>query len=828
MLKSFKTLQENDGKQYCMLVDCTDKTLDIEYSLTSLKSIFSSLPAKTPFIFFINEKDSILSTLIDAVYTQIHADVPDKRIYKCLLADDIELTEGLIKDSLKFFSSEYVCFLKLGICVSTTFISKLVFCLKNFNQYYKLGNPGLVVPVFNAKVGNQYLLLPNDLEDTNLQSINNKLVDLFADNSKPKWILSGICSDICYVIPIKVIENVGLPNYSLKKQYDSTTMMSEYSSRLLNMNYTSVIAGDTYVFFPNPEKYVPSNSKFLKDENVKERKTLAVLYKIHLRTEYQRDIFIKSVKQMSSIADKIYVIDCSSSVKLSAYMRENIPDVWNKITKYKKIYSPTDDKRDFNELLLWAEEDCMDWVLSLEGNETLPDTIDRSTFDKLMSPPHIGIMGYALSEFYMWNDTGWRYDGVWLNSSSVRLFKVIPGRRIEGAGLLATQCGYGPVLPKENIRFSNIVLLIWNFSSPQERQEAYKYVTSVEPTQNWNYFLDEKTLAVCPLSLGQITTYSPVGTGGDNFIDWLEHVWSWSDRIVLGNDRKQLSQEYIDIATEQYGVTIVPCSMEKDFAAGRNEILEKIETSHVFQLDIDERISDPRVLIRLTSTPSNAFMFAIDNLQKQRDPKNVIPPVVTSTVRLFNRLDGKVKYWGYIHETIDDAVRKFNMNLMQSPVKLLHYGYVWMTDDYAYTKMQRYMEMNIRQMTDFPDDPRSYYNLAMHLIEDGILDTALRLLNICIVSSKASFILPIIELTKLHLLKTLNLCGHLSASKPNLAGGKEAVAFAEHIANVVKTVVTSPIKVAPGHAINFFQKDKVRAEKLNELVYEVEKKLNII
>jgi len=819
MLKSFKNLKERNDSTCTVVIDCRENVL-IEHSISSLKSIFSSLPNTTPYVFLVNDFDKVFDGLVQGIYQQeTKADISNSNI--TVIVEPLGESKQLLT-LLESRDTSYYCFLRLGVIVSPTFLGKMTFCYKNFKDFYESGTPGLVLPVFNGKVGNQHLTLPPELEGSNILEINNRLIDMFASNEKQKWIVSGLGCDVCYVISKEVVKECGFPDFSLKTKHDGTTMITQHMLKLLQKNFVSIISGDTYVFFPEPEKHLRSTSQFIFNEE-KSTKKLAVMYKIHIRTEFQLAKLAASLVRMSSIADKIYIKDCSSSQKVAQYMKMVCPNEWAKVDHYEKFFSPIDDKRDYNAMLEMAENDGCDWVLALEGIETFPAYIDRTNFDKLMNPPHNGIFGYAMSEFYMWDAENWRFDGIWLNSSSVRLSKIIPGRRILGQYTLASQVGYVPVLPKELLRFSNVPLLIWTFSTPEEREEAYKFVKTTDPTNDYRYFQDERNLQLYPLKLKQVSTYSPSATGGDKLNEWLEHIWSWSDAILLGNDRDQIPDESVEIAKNKFGAKVITCSMEGNFAEGRNTIIEQAKTDFIFQLDIDERIIDARVLLRLVSSPHQAHMFSIDNLQKNNKPS-----VVTNTIRLFNHLDGKVKYWGLLHETIDDSVRKFKMSLMHSPVKLLHYGYFWATDDGAYKKMQRYIGLNLKQMEAFPNDPRSYYNLAMHLIEDQIYDTAFRCLNLCVLLSKGTFVLPVVELTKLHLLKSLTLCAHLGMVKENTPGSKETKEFAYNIHKAVSQIISPPVSVAPNHANNYFLVNKSEAEKLNDLLYKIEKELKVI
>ena len=194
----------------------------------------------------------------------------------------------------------------------------------------------------------------------------------------------------------------------------------------------------------------------------------------------------------------------------------------------------------------------------------------------------------------------------------------------------------------------------------------------------------------------------------------------------------------------------------------------------------------------------SAWIFPIANLQRHGKP-----PVLTETARLF-KTDEKFHYWAYLHETIDDALMESQCKVGSSPIGITHFGYQWMTDQSAFTKMQKYLGMNIQQIKDYPNDGRAYYNLSLHLLEDGFLDDGLRLLTLSSYLTRGR-LLPITELAKCHLQKAHHLFSQISVTTKQGRSSIPAKEYATEMAKALQQVLPIQQIVSPGHSRAFFE-----------------------
>jgi len=489
------------------------------------------------------------------------------------------------------------------------------------------------------------------------------------------------------------------------------------------------------------------------------------------------------------------------------------------VVKYEKVFQPQDDRRSYNTLLDWAEEAGCTWTLMMETLEIIDPQCTREYLEKLMHPINPMVFGYINNEFYHWDDEGtWRADGMWSKMGSIRMARILPGRRIGGFDFIASRNGYVPALPIENIRVAKFGLRCFELSGPEQRKMQHDASAHMDQRVDWKHLIDETGKALFPFSdTTAMSVYMPLHTGGDKLLAWLDHIWSWADEIVVGNDRSQLSKEDHQIL-KTWGARVVPCDMGMDYSRGRNQIVDQCMKDFIFQLDIDERVDDPCLLFRMMQTEQDAWMFPIKNLQRHDKPT-----VITETARLFkNRSD--FRYWGKLHETIDDSLMKTHCSVGSAPVHLTHFGYTWMTDSSAFTKMQLYAKMNCAQIKEFPEDGRAYYNLSLHLLEDGFLDDGLRMLTLSMFLTRGR-LLPMTELAKCHLQKALQLFSGIAKSPKQGYSSMPAKEYAVEMTNYLKKIAPTNQIIAKGHFRSFMETNPAERIWLSQHLQKMEQKI---
>lgn len=589
---------------------------------------------------------------------------------------------------------------------------------------------------------------------------------------------------------------------------------------ILNANYEgylTVSANDTIVYhYPEVIDEAISRQFFVKEPK------LAILYRIKIEDDYIKEKFAKSLERTVSISNNIYILDDNSKVKVSIFLKEKHPELWSKVTKYEKFSRSYDEKRDYNELMDWAEKDGCNWILCLEGDEVPEDKINSDYLNRFLNAPNPEIFGYRVSHYHFYDsDTMWRVDNPWGKMRDIRLARLFPGKRITKPGLVTGQTGYVPAMPAETIRETGLRIKNYGYVKSEyrsHRKEFYEKIGLKDGARglDFSYLINSNGMHRYEwVENNSVSVYTPTKTGGDALWQWLDRTAYFADEMLVGNDSESLSDEDLELIKSYDNAKIVPTIMADNFAEGRNSIIKEATCDWIFQLDIDETVEDLCGLKRLMDLPNiDAWMFSITNFQKDGGA------IVTDTLRLYKNKDG-VKYWGRLHETIDAHVKKSAWKISKSPIKMSHFGYTMQTDEQAYSKMQRYLEINLKQMRENPTHGMAYYNLALHFLEDNLIEDAIKMLEIC-TFLQPEFPLAGLELGKTYIIKasrwinnSLKSAGDNQSIKQGFTG----------IQKTLNEIMPRNHMVAPGHCISYFNIHAEDAKWLREHIPVMEKKI---
>lgn len=732
---------------------------------------------------------------------------------------------------MKIAKGQYIMLLNDDVIVSNKFLDGLTTCMNNFTKEYKLGPVGLVGPVSNFVGGRQQIALPNAIPNpvAVIDQIQQQIVLKGMNEFKGKkpWMPTGFLSGFCIMLKKQVLQDVGFLD---EEHFFNSFEDNDWITRAQLKGWASVIAGDVFVYHygsqvlkrPGFEKGLKLDYRhawYKKWEDPTPKK-LGALYRVKIKDEYILSKFVESLVKTATFADAIFILDDNSPIKLGPYMKEHYPDIWEKITHYEKFARSFDERRDRNQLLAWAEEAGMDWIFSIDSDEVLEDKVTRKLMQKLMHPVNPQVMGYYVHWYTFWGDEKqWRFDGVWGQMRGVRLCRLIPGNRIVLGSESSLHNGNVPNFPLENIRDAGIRVKHYGYVNEDYRIEKREWYERVDTDKrkeligydDYSHLVDESTMRLFKWKeQNRISIYSPINKGGNDFDEWIEQIWAFADEIVIGDDGLN-DEEKEKLA--RWGVKLIPISMGTDFAAARNKLLRECSGEWILQLDLDERLVSQGGVRRMADIDGyDVWSFPIMNYQKGGHS------VDTDTSRMF-RNDGKVEYWGYLHETIDDYVAKIKWKIARSPVKIQHYGYVSGDQRGLFMKMQRYLDINLKQMKDHPKDPRSYFNLAMHLLEDDLVDDCVRLMEICI-KLKPDHLLAAEELGKINLTKSY---AWFDFSLRMLENSEHPTKkYLVQVTNALQQMKPQHLIAARGHCVDYFNKHPKEREWLSTQMEKME------
>jgi glycosyltransferase involved in cell wall biosynthesis len=207
-----------------------------------------------------------------------------------------------------------------------------------------------------------------------------------------------------------------------------------------------------------------------------------------------------------------------------------------------------------------------------------------------------------------------------------------------------------------------------------------------------------------------------------SLFDFLRSYMPFLDEAVIVDTGS--TDDSVHIA-KLFGVKVIEGNQDKlyedcdgdrvlNFGKSRNLALENSTSTWVLHMDIDEHLDHLNTVRRMIDGPMDGYMFYVNNLM----PDNRYS--LSETVRIFRKSCG-FTYSGLVHETINQDNHKFKIG--RAPMKLNHFGYL-KPQDAIRKKMQNYFKLNKKQIEMSPKDPRPYYAIAIHYLEEGFVDEA--------------------------------------------------------------------------------------------------------
>lgn len=158
-----------------------------------------------------------------------------------------------------------------------------------------------------------------------------------------------------------------------------------------------------------------------------------------------------------------------------------------------------------------------------------------------------------------------------------------------------------------------------------------------------------------------------------------------------------------------------------NFSEARNYALSLMRTEWILQLDADEELTgfSPEDIQQALTNP------AIGGLQVEL--QNILAGGIESVhhyTRIFRR-HPQIRYEGAIHEQIAGSIRALGLEIVESPVTILHHGYA----DNSPEKIERNAELLRREIALHPEDKWLSYHLGLTEFAAGRTEEARILLE---------------------------------------------------------------------------------------------------
>ncbi len=443
-----------------------------------------------------------------------------------------------LNDAILSSRGEYVAVVRDYVLVPKNFLGRLSFCIDNFDRACGQGPVALAGPISNGGAGPQRIGMQPNLQPHDVNGIQKKLEEQL--QGQHPWQTTATLESFCFMFKREAYDKIGAFDFTVEPDY----VIVEWVCRALRLGWHAVIASDVYAY-RSDEGYPLIDWQRIFKQRVEvpaAYQKLGFLHRIKLHDNDERDVFIAALEHSLDTGDGVFVLDDNSIVKIGIYLKEERPDLWlhPKMLKYQKYSRPYDEKRDWNELLDWAENKGMDWVFAIDGDEVLEDKVTRVYLDKLMNPVNPQVMGYYVHPYYFWDSTKkWRMDGIWGDTFDLRFIRVNPGQRITGEGVLVTQAGYLPQYSKECLRTSSIRLKVFGSVKETQRERVkalHEKNVRNSTTGQFNYLTSNVNMSLYAWrESNSISVYAPANKGGVLMWEWLDSVAAFADEVVIGD-----------------------------------------------------------------------------------------------------------------------------------------------------------------------------------------------------------------------------------------------------------------------------------------------------
>jgi GT2 family glycosyltransferase len=645
-----------------------------------------------------------------------------------------------VNKGVKAATGEWIIVLNDDVVVPKGFLKKFETDCKEYKRISGTKNASIAVPMSNY-VG----MRSQQHQCPSRQHAEAVAKDVYTKNYRQIQTI-GIVSGLMMFINKEVFETIGY----FDERFFAGCEDVDFAVRAYEAGFISIICKDIFVWHYGSKTIdrmpeLKRGTAHIKDliekyaTRTTEKQTLGVIYRVKLRDDYDADVFARSLEKSATFADHIFILDDDSPVRFSQDFnklyfntKEEISvDLPCKIT-VKKHDRNFDERRDRNELLQMAKEAKMDWVFSIDADEVVEDKVDRKLIDRLIGTPDPMTQGYQVHYYTFWNDEEHYNAGdVWKAMCGTRLVR-LTGDPIIYMGAKSTfHVGNIPNVPGDMQRMSGIRIKHYGYVHPAQRQRKYEWYEKMDTDKNpalighadYKHLINENPLILRQwIEDSSISLCTIMKNEQASLFDFLRSYMPFLDEAVIVDTGS--TDDSVEIA-KLFGVNVIEGNSDElyedcdgikaiNFGKARNKALEASTSTWVLHMDIDEHLDHLNTVRRMLDSGMDGYMFYVNNLM----PDNRYS--LSETVRIFRKSCG-FTYSGLVHETISQNNHQHKIG--RAPMKLNHFGYL-KPQEVIRKKMQNYFKLNQKQIEMSPKDPRPYYAIAIHYLEEGFVDEA--------------------------------------------------------------------------------------------------------
>lgn len=646
---------------------------------------------------------------------------------------------------------DYLVALNDDTIVTPNWNVKLMRCLTNFKK--KTGNPeaAMAGPVSNNVGGPQ--MIPHEIAQKVVPANCQMLAEDIEETNKETWIASTFLSGFCVMIK-RSFYNDNSPEF-FDERLKNGAEDNLISLKALFQGKSLAICGDTFIFHhgsktlnrvdPDGGRGVRNLFDFYKiarEEVVPQQTKVASACRARLLNSEHSDLFLRGLRQQAKLADVIVLVNDRSAVWPEGEITRIVEEAGIECRTHEYTRGH-DEIRDRSKLLEMAIEEGCNWFLSWDADEIFEDKFDRDYLQKLVNPPNPAVMSYSFHWYTFWDEAGemWRVDSTFGIMYGARLARILPGYEVlkSDSGL---HMGNVPTVQLAgSSRITSVRIKHYGYQTPAERRRKYEFYEAIDqvkdPQEIGNVDYSHLIPSVYQLAQWQEDCTITIGTCVLNeeirLHNFLDRLWAFADDMVFVDTG---SEDRTRELLAHYGATVINYDEESgekwdrenpDYSHARNLIFPRVNTTWFWHHDIDEqlqptdgKIAPLALMRRLLDKPGiDGYQFQFYNLTPQGVASH------SQATRLV-RNPSQFFYTGYTHETLDES--SADKNIVIAPLQVMHTG--WLVErERAKEKLKIYLRGNLKMMQDYPEDPRGWFNTALHLFDIDAAGTATTLIE---------------------------------------------------------------------------------------------------
>lgn len=416
----------------------------------------------------------------------------------------------------------------------------------------------------------------------------------------------------------------------------------------------------------------------------------------------------RTLSRVSEFADEIVILVDQASTDATEEICSRFPKI---VAIEKEPPHEYNEAWSRNRVLGMAFDRHPDWIYCFDADEVIERRAVEGR-DELTDPADPAVMMWIQPIVQLWNsDRMQRVDGLWGTFYQGRMFRVLPGQRIDNSNNLM-HSGSTPFVPSDRHGFSYFRIVHYGNVEPEVRGKKYDWYTKTDTQKDLNMALGAWKEHYWRLYYGQVQPPEKQAFDGKwrtikDDPEWrrppygcfyerdvYRHVKEETGMLLVPFDEKPTvtlcmlvkneagllpraissvrafvnevvvidtgSTDGSDHVAERMGAKVFYFDWKDDFSAARNFGLSKATGDWILRIDPDEVVPwETAVQLPMLARDRKieGFVFPIVNWLEDPQQKPGASWALSETCRLFRNMYPTVHYTNLVHEELDDTYK---------------------------------------------------------------------------------------------------------------------------------------------------------------------------